>query len=88
MAQQALDAETSMSRAPASGWSEDWLAVAAGLIIFVLALCLLAGGNLLGWATTPQDWLEIAKSVRPISQGYAELERRCSCSSPTRSPQA
>jgi uncharacterized membrane protein YadS len=74
MAQQALGAETSTSREPASGWSEDWLAVAAGLLIFVLALCLLAGGNLLGWATTPRTWLEIAKSVRPISQGYAQLE--------------
>jgi uncharacterized membrane protein YadS len=74
MAQQALGAETSTSRAPASGWSEDWLAVAAGLLIFVLALCLLAGGNLLGWATTPRTWLELTKSVRPISQGYAQLD--------------
>jgi hypothetical protein len=53
-----------MSREPTRGWSEDWLAVAAGLLIFVLALGLLAGGNLLGWATTPRTWLEIGKSVR------------------------
>jgi uncharacterized membrane protein YadS len=74
MAQQALGAETSMGREPARGWSEDWLAVAAGLLIFVLALSLLAGGNLLGWATTPRTWLEIAKSVRPISEAYAQLD--------------
>ena len=74
MAQQALGAEASSSREPRRGWSEDWLAVAAGLLIFLLALCLLAGGNLLGWATTPRTWLEIGKSVRPVSQAYAQLE--------------
>jgi hypothetical protein len=73
MAQQALGAEASPSSQARRGWSEDWLAVAAGLLIFLLALCLLAGGNLLGWATTPRTWLEIGKAVRPISQTYAQL---------------
>jgi uncharacterized membrane protein YadS len=73
MAQQALGADATLSREPTRGWSEDWLAVAAGLIIFLLALALLAGSNLLGWATTPRTWLEIDKSVRPASSAYAQL---------------
>jgi hypothetical protein len=73
MAQQALDAEMPARTEPARGWSEDWLAVAAGLLIFLLALGLLAGSNLLGWATTPRTWLEIDKAVRPVSQAYAQL---------------
>ena len=72
MAQQALHAKASLHE-PTRGWSEDWLAVAAGLLIFLLALSLLAGSNLLGWATTPRTWLEIGKSVRPVSQAYAQL---------------
>jgi uncharacterized membrane protein YadS len=73
MAQQVLDAETSRRSETARGWSEDWLAVAAGLLIFLLALGLLAGSNLLGWATAPRTWLEIGKAVRPVSQAYAQL---------------
>ena len=52
--------------------SEDWLAVGTGLVIFLLALCLLAGVDLLGWATAPRTWVEIGKSVRPASPGYGD----------------
>jgi uncharacterized membrane protein YadS len=77
MAHQALAdrpiAESVIAR-PAGGWNEDWLAVAAGLLVFALAIAFLFGGNLLGWATAPRTWLEIGKSVRPISQAYAQLD--------------
>jgi hypothetical protein len=73
MAQQALADKASAAGAPARGWSEDWLAVGAGLLIFALSLSLLAGGNLLGWAASPRTWLEFGRSVRPVSQAYAHL---------------
>jgi uncharacterized membrane protein YadS len=78
MAQQGVAEEfpaagTAIAR-PAGGWNEDWLAVVAGLLVFALALALLFGGNLLGWATTPRTWLEIGKSVRPVSSAYAQHE--------------
>ena len=74
MTQQTLSAGTSVSAPETRAWSEDWLAVIAGAVIFVLALGLLFGSNLLGWATGPRTWLEIAKSVRPVSPAYAQLE--------------
>jgi uncharacterized membrane protein YadS len=73
MAQQAAARQSTLGGST-RGWSEDWLAVAAGLVVFILALALLFGGNLLGWATAPRTWLEIGKSVRPASQAYAQLE--------------
>jgi uncharacterized membrane protein YadS len=73
MAQQAAARQSTLGGST-HGWSEDWLAVAAGLVVFILALALLFGGNLLGWATAPRTWLEIGKSVRPASQAYAQLE--------------
>src|SRR5215510_11425999 len=51
--------------------TEDWLAVAVGAAIFLLALALLAGVDLLGWATAPRTWVEVGKSVRPASPLYA-----------------
>jgi uncharacterized membrane protein YadS len=78
MAHQGLAADTvtpdAALKAPGSGWNEDWLSVAAGLLVFALALSFAFGSNLLGWATAPRTWLEIGKSVRPISQAYAQLE--------------
>jgi uncharacterized membrane protein YadS len=73
MAQQAAARQSTLGGST-HGWSEDWLAVAAGLVVFILALALVFGGNLLGWATAPRTWLEIGKSVRPASQAYAQLE--------------
>ena len=74
MAQQAVSAQLSTLGGSTRSWSEDWLAVAAGLVVFVLALALVAGGDLLGWAASPRTWLEFGKSVRPASQAYAHLD--------------
>jgi Conserved hypothetical protein 698 len=74
MSQQAATAEATTLGGSAPGWTEDWLAVVAGAVVFILALALLFGGNLLGWATAPRTWLEIGKSVRPASQAYAQLD--------------
>jgi uncharacterized membrane protein YadS len=71
MAQQtATGGELALSP-PAPRIGEDWLAVGAGLLIFLLALGLPAGADLLGWATAPRTWVEIGKSVRQASPGYA-----------------
>jgi len=74
MAQQASSAPTSVAAPETHPWSEDWLAVLAGAAVFVLALGLLFGSNLLGWATGPRTWLEIGKSVRPVSAAWAQLD--------------
>jgi uncharacterized membrane protein YadS len=74
MAQQAAAAQPSALGGSARSWSEDWLAVAAGLAVFGLALALLLGANLLGWAAAPRTWLEIARSIRPASPAYAQLD--------------
>jgi uncharacterized membrane protein YadS len=51
--------------------TEDWLAVAVGGVIFLLALALAAGVDLMGWATAPRTWVELGKSVRQASPHYA-----------------
>src|SRR5215467_15663263 len=73
MAQQSLAREADAA-VPSQGWSEDWLSVAAGLLIFALALALLAGTDLLGWATAPRTWLDFARAVRSASVAYAQVD--------------
>jgi uncharacterized membrane protein YadS len=53
--------------------SEDWLSVLLGLVIFVLALALLGGSDLMGWATGPRSWVALETAVRPASQAYAQV---------------
>ena len=85
MAQHASTGDMSVPAPRTRGWSEDWLAVVAGAAVFVLALGLLLGNNLLGWVTGPRTWLEIGKSVRPVSSAYVaqgsntEVSRRYMC---------
>jgi len=73
MAQHAAAANSAAVAGPTHGWSEDWLAVAAGFVVFAAAIAFLFGGDLLGWAMSPRLWLEIGKSVRPGSQAYAHV---------------
>jgi hypothetical protein len=55
------------------GLSEDLLALIIGLIIFVLALGLLGGVDLLGWVITTSVWTDLSKALAPISKAYAGL---------------
>jgi uncharacterized membrane protein YadS len=51
--------------------SEDWWAVWIGLILFSLSLGVLGGADLLGWAASTREWVDISKAVAPISKAYA-----------------
>jgi len=53
--------------------TEDWLAVIVGLFIFVLALGILFGGDLLGWAVTTGIWTNPALALNPVAKGFAGL---------------
>lgn len=53
--------------------SEDWLAVWIGLLVFVLALALVAGSDLLGWVVTTGVWTDVTKALSPASKAYAGL---------------
>ncbi len=61
-----------MERA-ASGWNEDWLAVWIGLLVFTLALGMLAGADILGWVVTTGVWTDVTKALAPASKLYAGL---------------
>jgi uncharacterized membrane protein YadS len=57
-----------------SGFSEDWLAVCLGLLVFVLSLGLLLGKDILGWAVTTTVWMSPGKALAPISKtAYAHV---------------
>ncbi len=53
--------------------SEDWWAVWIGLFIFLLGLGPIYGQDLLGWVVKNNVWIDLSKSIKPISAGYASL---------------
>jgi uncharacterized membrane protein YadS len=53
--------------------NEDWLAVWIGLSIFVLALAIVAGVDLLGWVVTTGVWTDVTKALAPASKRYAAI---------------
>src|SRR5437773_1174630 len=57
----------------ATPWTEDWLAVVIGLLIFVLSLAVLGGTDILGWVVTTSVWTDISKALAPAAKGYAGL---------------
>jgi uncharacterized membrane protein YadS len=63
-----------------NGWlrTEDGWAVGIGMTIFILALGLLGGYDLLGWGATTQEWMQIEKSVAPASPAFKDLPGRAS----------
>src|SRR5436309_13484938 len=57
----------------AKGISEDWLSVWIGLLVFVLALGMLAGMDVLGWVVTTGVWTDLSKALNPVSKAYSAL---------------
>src|SRR3979490_1384448 len=57
----------------AKGISEDWLSVWIGLLVFVLALGMLAGTDILGWVVTTGVWTDVSKALNPVSKAYSAL---------------
>jgi len=53
--------------------SEDWWAVWLGMFIFLLGLGPVYGKDLLGWVITNNVWVDISKSIKPVSAGYSSL---------------
>lgn len=54
-------------------FTEDWLAVYIGLFVFLLAVCLFAGVNVLGWAITTSVWSDFSTALKPVSPSYANV---------------
>src|SRR2546423_10248653 len=54
-------------------WTEDWLAVVIGLLIFLLSLGVLGGADILGWVVTTSIWTDVSKALAPASKNYAQL---------------
>ena len=54
-------------------WSEDWLAVWIGMLVFVLALGVVAGADILGWVVTTSVWTDVGKALAPASKAFAGL---------------
>src|SRR5215470_7942035 len=55
------------------GLNEDWLSVWIGLGVFVLALGVLVGVDLLGWVVTTSVWTNLSKALSPVSKAYAGI---------------
>lgn len=53
--------------------NEDWLSVAIGLAVFVLALGTLAGADLLGWAVSTAVWTDPGTALGTVSKAYSGL---------------
>jgi uncharacterized membrane protein YadS len=58
---------------PRVKWSEDLIALVAGLLVFALALPNLAGIDLLGWAVTTSVWTDAGKALGTASKTYAGI---------------
>ncbi len=54
-------------------WTEDWLSVVIGLLVFALALFTLSGIDLLGWAVTTSVYTNLATALAPVAKSYAWL---------------
>ncbi|HED00524.1 MAG TPA: putative sulfate exporter family transporter [Proteobacteria bacterium] len=53
--------------------SEDWMSLWIGLFVFLLAIVMLVGPDVLGWAAKTNVWVDLSKAVSPVSKTYAEL---------------
>src|SRR5438876_4667250 len=65
---------SSWSASESTPWiSEDWLSVVIGLLIFVLALAVLANVDLIGWVVTTSVWTNLGQALGTASKAYAPL---------------
>jgi uncharacterized membrane protein YadS len=53
--------------------SEDWMSLLLGLLIFALAMGMLGGLDVLGWAVKTNVWVDITKAAGPVSKKLAWL---------------
>jgi uncharacterized membrane protein YadS len=53
--------------------TEDWLAVAIGVLVFALALFSLSGIDLLGWAVTTSVYTDITAALVPVAKAYGAI---------------
>ncbi|RTL52225.1 MAG: putative sulfate exporter family transporter [Bradyrhizobiaceae bacterium] len=53
--------------------TEDWLAVAIGLLVFGLALLSATGIDVLGWAVSTSVYNDLSLALNPITKSYAWL---------------
>jgi len=61
-------AQTPWSATETQPWiSEDWLSVVIGLVIFVLALAVLANVDLIGWVVTTSVWSNLGQALGTAS---------------------
>lgn len=51
--------------------SEDWMSLWVGLLLFILAMALLVGVDLLGWAVKTNLWLHPGQALGPVSKTFA-----------------
>src|SRR5439155_7579577 len=56
-----------------TAWTEDWLAVVIGLLLFVLSLGVIGGVDVLGWVVTTSGWTDLSKALAPASKVFAQL---------------
>jgi uncharacterized membrane protein YadS len=53
--------------------TEDWLAVAIGLLVFGLALLSVSGTDVLGWAVNTSVYNNLSQALNPVAKAYASL---------------
>jgi len=53
--------------------NEDWWAVWLGLFIFLLGLGPIFGKELLGWVLSASTWVDISKSIAPVSKNFQSI---------------
>jgi uncharacterized membrane protein YadS len=58
---------------PGVKWTEDLIALVAGLLVFALALPNLAGIDLLGWVVTTSVWTDAGKGLGTASKAYTDI---------------
>lgn len=52
---------------------EDWLSLVLGLVLFGLALGVVAGLDVLGWPVKTSVWTDLGQALAPVSKTYAAL---------------